>query len=70
MQVAGQMVATCAPADIDATTGQCTNLQWVQQTAFGFPPLTAAQGFEICGAIAVWWGVGFYVRMCRKTAGV
>jgi hypothetical protein len=70
MTDATQLVATCASTDVDATTGQCTNIVWVQQQVVGLPPLTAAQGAEISGAIAVLWSMGFLVRIIRKAMGV
>ena len=63
------MVATCAPADLDAT-GQCAHVVWVQQQAVSLlPPLTAAEGLQISGAIAACWAVGFLVRVLRKQMG-
>lgn len=66
-----QLVAACAPADVDAVTGQCSHIVWVQQTAGGvFPPLSATQGVEISGAVVACWAVGFIVRVIRKQIGV
>lgn len=65
------VVAYCATTDIDATSGQCANIQWLQPPAASFvPPLTAAQGALISGAIASVWVLGFLVREIRKTMGV
>lgn len=61
------LVAMCAPADIDAS-GVCTSLHWVQQNVFGFPPLTAAEGTLISGSIGAVWAIGFLVRTLRSTA--
>jgi hypothetical protein len=63
------LVATCAPADVDAS-GQCTHVVWVQPPmVLGMPPLSAAEGLQISGAIAACWAIGFLVRLIRKTAG-
>lgn len=70
MFASSDLVATCAPADLDGVTGQCVNVVWVQQQAGSFPPLTAAEGLAISGAIGACWAIGFLVRILRKTAGV
>lgn len=64
------LVATCAEADVDAVSGQCAHVVWVAQQAFGFPPLTAAEGTVISAAIGSCWAIGFMVRVIRKTVGV
>jgi hypothetical protein len=64
----GALVASCAEADVDAS-GQCTHVVWVQQqTVLGLPPLSAAEGLQISGAIAACWAIGFLVRLVRQTA--
>jgi hypothetical protein len=64
----GMYVAQCAPADVDAS-GNCTHVVWVQQPdSLSVPPLSASQGFQISGAIAACWAVGFLVRQFRNQA--
>lgn len=58
------LVATCAPADIDVT-GTCTHVQWVNY-AGGLPPLSAAEGTVISGIIIGVWAIGFLVRRAKK----
>lgn len=70
MFAASDLVASCAPADLDAATGQCAHVVWVQQSVSLFPPLTAAEGLAISGAIGALWGLGLLVRIIRKTVGV
>ncbi len=63
------LYASCASSDVDSN-GQCTHVVWVEQPVVGLPPLTAAQGFQISGAVAACWAVGFLVRVIRKQLGV
>jgi hypothetical protein len=63
------LYASCAPSDVDVN-GQCAHVVWVQPPVVGFPPLTAAQGVQISGAVAACWAVGFLVRVIRKQLGV
>jgi len=68
---ADNLVAQCAPSDFDGVTGQCTQVQWVpQQSVSFFPPLTAAEGLAVSGAIGACWAIGFLVRILRRTVGV
>ncbi|WP_199099481.1 hypothetical protein [Dyella sp. ASV21] len=61
------LIATCAPENIDTATLTCSHLEWVNY-AGGLPPLSAADGAVISGAIAAVWAVGYLVRISRKTA--
>lgn len=61
------LVATCAPENVDATTGTCSHVEWVNY-AGGLPPLSIADGFAISAAIAGCWAVGFVVRLAKKAA--
>jgi len=60
------LVATCAPENVDATTGTCSHVEWVNYVG-GLPPLSAAEGTAISGVIIGVWGIGFLVRRMRKT---
>lgn len=68
-----QWVATCARVDLDAATGTCAHIVWVEQqppTVGVLPPLTATEGLQISAAVAGCWAIGFLVRVFRKQLGV
>lgn len=59
------LIATCAPENIDASTSICSHVEWVNY-AGGLPPLSAAEGSAISGIIIGVWAIGFLVRRARK----
>lgn len=59
-------LAYCAPVDLDAVSGQCTHMQWVDNPSGGIPPLTAGEGLQIGFAIVGAWAIGLTGRLLFK----
>lgn len=54
----------CPAEAIDAVTGQCSAPQWIDFPSL-LPPLTVEEGFQIAGAIAGAWALGYTGRLIR-----
>lgn len=55
----------CDSANVDATTGQCSQPLWLPQPQL-FPDLDAASGIAIASAILACWAVAFVYRSLRR----
>jgi len=58
------LVQVCPPEAFDVATQICAGPVWVEY-AGGLPPLSAADGIEISGAILGTWALGFVIRSLR-----
>lgn len=57
----------CDVADVDTSTGQCSNPHWVDSPTAGLPPLSAGEGVQIGFAIVGCWALGLVGRLLFKT---
>lgn len=55
------LVQVCPPEAFDVATQACASPVWAEY-AGGLPPLSAADGLEISGAILGTWALGFVIR--------
>ena len=62
--------ATCDGANVDASTGQCSAVVWVDGSPTLLPPLSVGDGGTIAMAIVAVWALAFGVNaVCRVISG-